>query len=179
MIKITRFTATLAAATVVAAPLAAQDMSGFYFGGDISSFDTEFENLTVTGDGLGYGAHAGYRYAIDQTFFVEGEVFAQILDGETNTGNTEFESYYGLSAGVGAYVAPGVSVMGFAGLAEIQSENTTAGSQSDDGYLAGFSLGYDITPQNTISLRYTRVTLDGTFGDVDADIIGLRYSFRF
>lgn len=160
-------------------PAWSQDQSGFYIGGDISSFDTEFENLTATGDGTALGIHAGYRYVFDNSVFVEGEFVAATLNGETNTGNTDFENYYGLTVGVGAYFSSNLYGMAFGGFANVNTENATAGSQSDDGTILGVGVGYDFTPQHSLGLRYSRISVDGDFGDVDTDILGVRYSYSF
>jgi len=47
----------------LASPAWSQDHSGFYLGGDVSVFETRYENLTIEGDGTALGIHAGYRYA--------------------------------------------------------------------------------------------------------------------
>lgn len=157
----------------------AQDTSGFYLGGDLSAFDADFENLTLTGDGTAIGLHAGYRYSLSATTFLEAEVFAADLNGETDTGGTDFENYYGATAGFGAYVADAVSLSVFAGFAAVDSSSAATGDVGDDGSVVGVSAGYDVTPKDTISLRLSRITVDGLFGDIDADVISLRYSRRF
>ncbi|MCY4180369.1 MAG: outer membrane beta-barrel protein, partial [Litoreibacter sp.] len=137
-------------------PAWAQNQNGFYLGADLSTFDTDFENLTVTGDGSGIGLHAGYRYAVDDTFFLEGEVFATALDGDTNTGNTEFKRFVGATLGAGAYVTDTLSGLVFVGIANVRSENVTTGRASDAGTVFGLGIGYDLTPAHSIGLRYSK-----------------------
>jgi hypothetical protein len=69
--------------------------------------------------------------------------------------------------------------VGFAGFAAVDSTSPNTGDVGDDGHVIGFGFGYDITPRDSLSLRVSRVTVDGIFGDVDADVISLRYSRRF
>lgn len=171
-------TAAILLSIALTSPAWSQE-SGFYIGGDISAFDSDFDNLAVTGDGTAFGLHAGYRHMLDGSFFLEGEVFAAILDGDTNTGNTEFDDYYGLTLGAGTYFTPEFYGLVFGGIAVVGSTNVTTGSESDSGPVLGLGLGYDITPQHSIGLRYSHVSVDGDFGDVDSDIFGIRYSYRF
>ena len=164
---------------ILASPALSQDASGFYAGVDIQTFDTDFDNLSVTADGTGIGLHAGYRYAFSDTFFAEGEVFASSLNGETSSGNTDFKSLYGLTAGIGTYFTPQFSGMVFAGVAGVETENVATGSDTEDGSIIGIAFGYDITSQDSVSLRFSRISVDGTSGDIDTDAIGIRYSRRF
>ena len=110
---------------------------------------------------------------------MEGEVFVASLNGETDTGNTDFESYYGATVGVGTCFSDTVSALAFAGFSSVRTNNTTTGSTSDDGTVLGMGLGYDIKPQHSVSVRYFRISVDDDIGDVDTDNLGIRYSFRF
>ncbi|MFK7875870.1 MAG: outer membrane beta-barrel protein [Paracoccaceae bacterium] len=148
-------------------------------GGAISSFDTEFENLTITADGNGFGVFAGYRHNLNGSLFIEGELFAASLNGETNTGNTDFDTFVAVTLGVGTYFSETVSGLIFAGVANLKTDNATNGSASDDGTVLGLGINYDFTPQQTAGVRYYRTSGEGTFGDVDTDTLELRYAFRF
>jgi hypothetical protein len=167
------------AAILISSPAWSQEQTGFYLGGDIYSFDTKFENLPITADGTALGVHAGYRHSIGKSSFIEGEISAASLNGETNTGKTDFESYYAATVGVGTYFSSSVYGLAFAGIASLNTQNATIGSQRDDGTMLGLGLGYDITPQHSVSLRYFQISVDGDFGDVDSDNVGFRYSYRF
>ncbi|WP_299775878.1 outer membrane beta-barrel protein [uncultured Tateyamaria sp.] len=162
----------------LASPAWPQDHSGFYLGGDVSVFETEYENLTTTGDGVALGIHVGYRYAIDNTFFIEGEGFA----AATNGGFLDFENYYGLTVGVGTYFPTGDNFSNdfrepnfyelvFAGISNINSDEIDFGSRKDNGTILGLGVGYDITPVHSVGLRYSTISVDGDFGDIDTGVL--------
>ncbi len=159
-------------------PAWSQDLSGFYIGGDISSFVSEFNNSTA-GDGMALGINAGYRHVFDTSVFVEGEVIAAKLDGGTNNGVVDFDNYYGLTVGVGAYFLRNLYGIAFGGFVNVNSENSISGSESDDGTIFGVGIGYDFTPQHSLGLRYSRISFDNDYGDWKTDNLGVRYSYHF
>ncbi|WP_298938543.1 outer membrane beta-barrel protein [uncultured Ruegeria sp.] len=163
----------------LASPAWSQDHSGFYLGGDVSVFETRYENLTIEGDGTALGIHAGYRYVIDSSVFIEGEGFAATINGGTNDGSIDFESYYGLTIGAGAYLLNNFYGLFFAGIANINSEDVDFGSRKDDGIILGLGVGYDITPEHSVGLRCSIISVDGAFGYIDTDVLAIRYSYHF
>lgn len=169
----------LCAACLLATPALSENSTGFYVGGDISSFDVDFTGTAVEGDGNAFGAHFGYRYALSDVTFLEGEAFAATLNGDTNTGNTDFDAYYGLTAGFGAYFTDKAYALVFGGLARSKTDNDFVGSQTGRGHVLGLGIGYDFKENQSIALRFSRATFDGTVDDVDNDVIGVRYSYRF
>lgn len=171
--------ALLFATCLLASPVLAENTSGFYLGGDISTFDVDYEVGSADGHGHAFGAHAGYRYALSDTTFLEGEFFAARLNGNTSTGNTDFESYYGLSAGFGVYFSEKAYGLVFGGLARAKYDNTFSGSATDRGNVIGFGLGYDFKENQSIAVRFSRANFNDPTEDSDADLIGLRYTYRF
>ncbi|WP_299775956.1 outer membrane beta-barrel protein [uncultured Tateyamaria sp.] len=174
----------------LASPAWSQDHSGFYLGGDVSVFESEYENLTTTGDGAALGIHVGYRYTIGNSLFIEGEGFAASINGGTNDGFLDFENYYGLTVGVGTYFTTGTNFSNdfhepnfyglvFAGISNINSDDIDFGSRKDDGTILGLGVGYDITPVHSVGLRYSTISVDGDFGDIDTGVLAIRHSYHF
>ncbi|MBM7069690.1 porin family protein [Actibacterium sp. 188UL27-1] len=168
------------AATLAAGPVLAQDLSGFYLGGDLGGFDTEFDGSGDEAEGTAYGVHGGYRYGFSPKLFAEGEVFYSVLDGETDNDAVEFENYYGLSVGLGYYFTPEVYSTAFVGAAQVETDSDANGSSTDDGTIYGVQVGYDLTPVDSLAVRYSRIDVEADdIDDFDTDVFALRYSRRF
>jgi hypothetical protein len=172
-------TSIFCAAMAVASPVLAQDTTGFYVGGNISHFDTEFESYSVSGDGSALGIHFGYRHAVTDALFFEGEVAAASLDGATSSGLTNFEHYTAATVGIGGYLTEGFSIVAFAGAASVATHHNVTGRDTDSGAVYGIGLNYDISEHNNFGLRLTKAKLDGDLADVNSDMIGLRFTHRF
>jgi len=167
-------------ALIACSPAQAQeDQPGPYIGLDSVKFEAEFEKLPLTGDGTGIGLHVGYRHDVDDRFFLEAETFYMNLNGETTSGLTKFNSHYGVTVGGGAYFSERLSGSLFAGFGKSKASNAGFGSETGDNTITGFGLGYDLTPKDSISLRYSRVLIDTSAGDINTDVLVLRYSHRF
>ena len=168
------------AASLAAAPALAQDLSGFYLGGDLGGFETEFDGGDLEADGTAYGIHGGYRYGFTPKLFAEGELFYTVLDGDTDDDAVELEGYYGLSVGLGYYFTPEVYSTAFVGAAQVETDSDANGSNTDDGTIYGVQVGYDLTEFDSIAVRYSRIDVDAEdLDDFDTDVFALRYSRRF
>ncbi|WP_299676489.1 outer membrane beta-barrel protein [uncultured Roseobacter sp.] len=166
-----------AAALVAALPLAAQ-AEGFYLGVQAATFDVS--TGAVDGDGNGIGVLAGYRFQLTNDYYAEAEIGYSALDGDTETGLSEYDSQTFIDFGVGRYLNETTSISAHLGYIEIDFDNSGTDLTSD-GAVIGVQIGYDLTPVDTIAIRASYSdTNDSTFDeDSDGRILSVRYVRRF
>ncbi|MGZ2256816.1 outer membrane beta-barrel protein [Roseobacter sp. A03A-229] len=166
-----------AAVFAMAVPFAAQ-ADGFYIGVQAATFDVS--TGTVDGDGNGIGVLAGYRFQLSNDYYAEAEIGYSTLDGDTETGLSEYDSQTFIDFGVGRYFNETTSISAHIGYTEIDFDNS-GNDLTSDGAVIGLQLGYDITPVDTVAIRASYSdTNDSTFDeDSDGRILSVRYVRRF
>ncbi|MCV3270568.1 porin family protein [Roseobacter sinensis] len=166
-----------AIALATALPFAVQ-AEGFYLGIQAATFDVS--TGTVDGDGNGIGVLAGYRFQLTSDYYAEAEIGYSKLNGDTETGLSEYDSQTFLDFGVGRYLTDTTSLSVHLGYTEIDFENSGS-DLSSDGAIIGVQLGYDFSPVDTIAIRASYSdTNESTFDqDSDGRVLSVRYVRRF
>ena len=169
-----KFVLALLGAVGVADGVAAQD---FYAGAALGSLSTTSGG--VDGDGTTASVFVGYRFPVSGDLYGEVEGTIGAVDGETDTGLTDFDDSLGLSFGLGTYFTEVISGSAHIGYFRLNSTNTTVGALSDTGVSLGLQVGYDVTPKDSIALRFNYYDTSNDFDDGTGRELQLRYSRRF
>lgn len=171
---------------IVAAPPAAVPMpvmvntggewGGFYAGGSLGYADVTEDAGGFDGDGLTYGAHAGYDYDFG-TFVLGGELEISGFDVESGGVDVDSVARAKLRAGYDAgnllpYVTAGYAML-----------NTGGGLDADDdGAFYGVGIDYKMTDSIRLGgevLQHEFDDFDGTGLNLEATTASVRVSFEF
>lgn len=169
-----KYVLALVGAVGVADSVSAQE---FYAGVSVGALSTEAGG--IDGDGTTAGLFLGYRFPASGQMFGEVEGTFGTVKGDTESGLTEFDDSLGLSFGLGTYFTDVISGSAHIGYVRLDSTNTGAGAISDTGVSFGLQVSYDVTPKDSLSLRFNHYNTSNDFDDGTGRELQLRYSRRF
>lgn len=153
--------------------IATSDWTGFYAGGSFGNIQLSQDDTDLGERENGFGIHGGYLADLG-TFVVGGEVEFSRYD-DTAVGQTDVTR---LKGRVG-YDAGQFLPYAVAGFASVDTEAL----DDDNGYFFGLGADFAVTDNVLVGAEYLRHEFDDELdpgnGDITADTLSLRVSYKF